>query len=84
MAEKWMGPARAKMEKKGTAGSLRKIAQEKGMLGGKGDSLTPEDLSRLEAMARKMKDAKGHMTQQGMALFRKVQFAKRAMKVKKG
>jgi len=84
MAEKrWMGPARARMESKGTTGSLRAIAQKRGLLSGEKDTLTEQDLSRLAKAASKMKGKDGKLTAEGLALMRKVNFARNALKAKK-
>lgn len=84
MAEKkWIGPAAAKMERKGTTGSLRAIAQRRGLLSGEKDALTEQDLSRLATAASKMKGKDGKLTAEGLALMRKVNFAKNARKAKK-
>lgn len=84
MAEKrWMGPAAAKMERKGTTGSLRAIAQKRGLLSGDKDALTEQDLGRLAKAASKMKGKDGKLTAEGLALMRKVNFARNAMRTKK-
>lgn len=46
--KKWMQPARRRMERKGTVGSLRETAQRKGLLAGKGDTLTCGDIAKLK------------------------------------
>lgn len=48
MVKKWIGPMRKRMEKKGTVGSLRAIAQRRGLLASKGDSLTCSDIAKLK------------------------------------
>ena len=75
MAVKWMGKARAGMEKRGTVGSLRAIAKKRGLLSGKDDKLTADDLKTLMAAARRMKDT---------ALMRKVMQAANMMGAKIG
>jgi len=77
--KRWMGPVAAKMESKGTTGSLRAIAQRRGLLKGGEDTLTAQDLSRLAAAASKMKGKDGKLTAEGLALMRKVNFAKNAL-----
>jgi len=81
--DRWMGPVAAKMEKKGTTGDLRAIAQRRGLLKGKDDTLTEADLTTLANAARKMKGKDGKLTAEGLDLIRKVGFAKNAMKAKK-
>jgi len=81
--KRWMGPVAAKMERTGTAGSLRAVAQKRGLIKGKGDTLTEQDLNRLAAAASKMKGKDGKLTAEGLALMRKVNFAKNALKAKK-
>jgi len=81
--KRWMGPVAAKMEKAGTTGSLRAIAQRRGLLSGEKDTLTEADLSTLAAAARKMKGKDGKLSAQGLELIRKVNFARNAMKAKK-
>jgi hypothetical protein len=58
MAEKWIGPMTEKMKRKGTTGSLRAIAAKSGLLKGKGDTLTSQDLSILAARAKRTNDTK--------------------------
>lgn len=70
MATKWMQGARNKMEKAGTVGSLRAIAQRKGILSGPKDELTAADCDKLMAAAKKSGD---------MKLFKKALFAKNAI-----
>lgn len=76
MAKKFIGPAVARMKRKGTVGSLRAVAQRRGLLSGKEDTLTEADLDRLAAAARKMGGEKG------AALMRKVNFAKNVRRSK--
>lgn len=66
MANKWMEAAKARMEKKGTVGSLRKEAGAK-----KGQDIPDSKLAALGAKAKK--DGNG-------ALAKKVAFAKAARK----
>ena len=72
MAKKFIAAAKRRMVAKGTVGSLRAIASRHGMLSGKEDHLTPEDLSRLSAIAKKTKNT---------ALAKKVGFARNMMKL---
>jgi len=81
--KRWMGPVATKMEKAGTTGSLRAIAQRRGLLKGEEDTLTEQDLNTLAAAARKMKGKDGKLSAEGLALMRKVNFAKNAIKAKK-
>lgn len=74
MAKKFIQKAKRRMVAKGTVGSLRAAAARKGMLKGKGDTLTPEDLDRLAAIAKRTKNTE---------LARKVNFA-RNIRRKKG
>lgn len=53
MADQWIGKARASMKRRGTVGALRKTASSKGLLSGKGDTLTEKDLSTLAATAKR-------------------------------
>jgi len=71
--EKWMGPARERMERKGTAGSLREIARRRGMLAGKKENLTCGDIASLKASAKRSGDTK---------LMRKATMAGNMMKCK--
>lgn len=81
MAEKkWMQRESKRQEKAGTKGSLREVAKRRGLLSGKEDTLTKSDLDSLERAAKRMKKKDGTMTDEGLKLFRKVQFARRAMK----
>ncbi len=75
--KKWIGPARSRMERKGTVGSLRAIAQKKGLLSGPEDTLTEQDLDRLAAMAKRMGG------KEGLALTQKVNFARNVRKSKR-
>lgn len=81
--KRWMGPEAARQEKAGTTGSLRAIAQKRGLLSGEKDTLTEADLNTLANAARKMKGKDGKLSPQGLELIRKVGFAKNAMKAKK-
>ena len=74
---------KAKMEKGGTVGSLRAIAQRRGLLKGKEDTLTTQDIARLKAAALRMKGKDGKMTAEGLTLFRKTQAAANMMKANK-
>jgi hypothetical protein len=78
--KKWIGPVRAKMERAGTTGSLREIARRRGLLKGEEDTLTEQDLSRLAAIARRMKGKDGQLTKEGLELLRKVNFARNVRK----
>jgi len=80
--KKWMGPEAARQEKAGTAGSLRAIAQRRGLIKGE-ETLTEADLNTLANAARKMKGKDGKLSPQGLELIRKVGFARNAMKAKK-
>jgi len=48
MVKKWIAPMKRKMKRAGTVGSLRAIAQRRGLLAGKGDSLTCSDIAKLK------------------------------------
>ncbi len=71
-AGKWMQAARKRMKRKGTTGSLRAIAQKRGLVKGEKDKLTASDLRTLHSSATKSGNT---------ALMKKVQFAASAMKV---
>ena len=84
MAEKrWMGPMKARMERKGAVGSLRAIAQRRGLLKGEKDTLTEADLNSLAVAARKMKGKDGKLTAEGLELTQKVNAARKMMAAKK-
>jgi hypothetical protein len=76
LAKKFLAKARAGMERRGTKGSLRRIAQKRGLISGKQDALTESDLAKLQAAAARMPEGSAQRT----ALMRKIQFARNAMK----
>lgn len=63
---KWIQEARERMERKGTVGSLRRIAKREGLIKGS-EKLSSSDLSKLARKAEKTGNT---------ALARKVNFAK--------
>lgn len=56
--KRWMGAARKRMERKGTTGSLRAIAQRRGLLSGKDDNLNESDIRTLYSSAQRSGDTK--------------------------
>ena len=56
--KRWMASARSRMERKGTTGSLRAIAQRRGLISGKDDKLTPSDVRTLFTSAQRSHDIK--------------------------
>lgn len=75
MATKFFAKARAGMKSRGTEGSLRKIAQSRGLLAGKKATLTGGDLAKLRAIAFRMPEGAKRT-----GLMRKISFARNAMR----